>query len=71
MASLESDEMTALWQNDCWIFTFGTSVRRSSGRRSGVVIRANNVVATIFISLFFPPFFFPPSYQKTYLAKVA
>ena len=60
---------------------FGASVRRSSGRRSGGRLLANNIVASIFISLF--SFFFPVflrrdlfskkdcSDQKTYLAKVA
>ena len=43
------------WIRGCsWI---GTSVRRSSGRRSGGRLLANDVVAPIFISLFFP--FFP------------
>ena len=63
-------KMTGLQQPDkCSLFLdnlevsldIGTSVRRSSGRRSGGRLLANDVVATIFISLFFPFFPFPPS----------
>ena len=49
-----------LFIGDASCASFGTSVRRSSGHRSDGRLLANDIVATIFISLFLFFSFFPP-----------